>query len=208
MAVRLVVTEAASALTAERARHYELIRQRLERSATAPVRITHYPDVERLDDTAVVLSGSNAPWAAHDPGELARLGEAVLAFSGPVLGICAGMQLQARFAGGGVEPAGAAGRSPENGYLQIDVTDGLDLLRGLAPQAVVFQHHTDEIAELPESFEVLARSSQCPVQAIADRGRGWFGTQFHPEVSAPEHPAGESVLRNFFVLAGVRRPST
>jgi hypothetical protein len=32
-------------------------------------------------------------------------------------------------------------------------------------------------------------------------GTGLVGTQFHPEVSEPDHPAGEHVLRNCFELA-------
>jgi GMP synthase (glutamine-hydrolysing) len=143
-----------------------------------------------------VLSGSSAPWSAHDPAELARLGDVVRTAGRPVLGICAGMQLQAVFAGGTV----AAGRSPEHGFLPIAIEDGSDLLRGLPAEILVFQDHGDEVTALPEGFRVLASSPQCPVQAIADPARRWWGTQFHPEEFRPEHPAGEQVLRNFFAL--------
>ncbi|MGI8605897.1 MAG: glutamine amidotransferase-related protein, partial [Gaiellaceae bacterium] len=102
-AVALVVTEHSSFLDVRRKRRYEEIRASLEEIAGRPVRSIHYPDVDRLGPGPVVLSGSGAPWAAHDPAELERLGDAVRAADVPVLGICAGLQLLAGFAGGSVE---------------------------------------------------------------------------------------------------------
>jgi len=193
-----VVTEHPSFLDSERVAHYERIRARLEAVAGAAVESRHYLELGKPNGAeALVLSGSFAPWAAHDPDALARLGEVVRGYDGPVLGICAGMQLQATFAGGTV--AKARGGS-EEGYRTIDVLEGDGLLEGLSRRATVYQHHTDEIAVLPDGFEVLATSPECPVQAIVDRGRSWWGTQFHPEEFDAEHPAGERVLRNFFAL--------
>jgi GMP synthase (glutamine-hydrolysing) len=143
-----------------------------------------------------VLSGSSAPWSAHEPAELARLGEAVRAAGRPVLGICAGLQLQALFAGGGIAPSAGEQR----GFQAVAIRDRSDLLRGLPEEIVVFQDHTDEVTVLPESFRVLASSAACAVQAIADPARRWWGTQFHPEEFSSEHPAGERVLRTFFEL--------
>lgn len=160
----------------------------------------HYEDVdaERLvRASSIVLSGSTTVWPERDPAELERLGEAVRAADRPVLGICAGMQLQALFAGGRIE-LGAAG---EHGFLPIQVHDRSDLLRGFPAEAVVFQDHTYEITTLPEGFRVLATSPVCAVQAIADPARRWWGTQFHPEESRAEHPLGEQVLSTFFALA-------
>ena len=114
-----------------------------------------------------------------------------------MLGICAGMQLQAIFAGGTI----GRSRTGEHGYLPIRVHDGSDLLRGLPPEAVVFQDHDDEVVVVPAGFHVLASTADCEVQAIADPTRRWWGTQFHPEEFRPEHPAGEEILRAFFALA-------
>lgn len=160
----------------------------------------HYVDVRDLRDAAVVLSGSFAPSARHEPAALARLGRCIQKFEGPVLGICAGIQLQAMFAGGAVGPA----KHKVEGFGSVEVLDGFDLLRGLPPRVTVYKHHSDEIVTLPPDFDVLARSAECAVEAIAARDRLWWGTQFHPEESDPRHPAGEVVLRNFFELAGVR----
>ena len=200
MAVELVFTERRSELTESRAANFARLRERLAAASGGAVEVSHYEEIdpERLARAgSIVLSGSSAPWSVRDPAELDRLGEAVVAAGRPVFGVCAGMQLLARFAGG------TLGRStrPEHGFCPIQVLDDDDLLRGLPSEAVVFQDHDDEIVDLPAAFRVLASSTECAVQAIADPGRRWWGTQFHPEESRAEHPAGEQVLRTFFDLA-------
>ena len=199
MTVRFVVTEHPPALTAARARHYERIRARLAEIGAGSVETVLYTEVEDFSGaSAVVLSGSFAPWSAHDAHALDRLGDAVRSFDGPVLGICAGMQLQAVFAGGTVAPAEVKART---GFGPVEVLEADDLLRGLGARMTVYKHHSDEIVVKPESFRVLARSSESRIEAIADPGRRWWGTQFHPEEFDPAHPDGERVLRNFFELA-------
>lgn len=201
VAVELVFTERRSELTEARARNLERLRERLAAASDQVVDVAHYEQVDprRLARaSSIVLSGSSAPWSVRDPDELERLGEAVRAAGRPLLGICGGMQLQARFAGGKIGPSA----KPERGFLSIEVLDRSDLLRGLPAEPLVFQDHTDEIVTLPDDFRVLAASKDCAVQAISCPERRWWGTQFHPEESSPEHPAGERVLRTFFALAG------
>jgi GMP synthase (glutamine-hydrolysing) len=199
--VQLVVTEHPSFLDARRAERYEKMRAVLEDIAGVAVSTSHYLDVDELGPGPVVLSGSSAPWSAHDPARLDRLGDVVRAADVPVLGICAGLQLFARFAGGRVEPMEARGQPPERGYLPLDVLDDGDLFSGLPSRATLFQSHTDEVFDLPADFRVLARTDACEIQAIAAPERRWWGTQFHPERFDAEHPDGRRVIANFFRLA-------
>jgi GMP synthase (glutamine-hydrolysing) len=198
--VAVILTERKSLLTDARARNYERLHERVAAASGAGVEVAYYEDVDPGHlglASSVVLSGSSAPWSDHDPVALERLGETIRAAGRPVLGICAGMQLQAVFAGGSIGPS----RRGEHGYLPIRVHDRSDLLRGLPRKAVVFQDHDDEIVVLPDGFRVLASSTDCAVQAIADPERRWWGTQFHPEEFRREDPAGEQILRTFFALA-------
>ncbi len=200
MAVEVVYTERRSELTQSRAENFERLRERLAEASGQAVEATHYEEVDpqRLARaSAIVLSGSSAPWSVREPAELDRLGAAVVAARRPVFGICAGMQLQVRFVGGTIGPYG----SSEHGFLPIQIHDDADLLHGLQSEVVVFQDHDHEITELPPGFRALASSPACAIQAIADPKRCWWGTQFHPEEFRPEHPAGEQVLRSFFALA-------
>jgi GMP synthase-like glutamine amidotransferase len=196
--VQLVLTEHPAAVTRALAREYERLRRLLARLAAAPVRATPYTELADLGGArAVVLSGSYAPWSAHERRALARLGDVVRGYDGPVLGICAGMQLQVAFAGGAI----AHRERPRVGFARVDVLDDRDLLRDVGPAVIAYEHHTDQVVELPDELRVLARSPDCPVEAIALPGRRWWGTQFHPERFTPEHPAGEAVLRAFLALS-------
>jgi GMP synthase (glutamine-hydrolysing) len=197
MTVEIVFTERRADLSEPRARNFERLREHVAAASGDAVDVAHYEDVDaaRLARAnAIVLSGSTAAWSERNPAELARLGAAVRDAGRPVLGICAGMQLQALFAGGALAPAAKA----EHGFLPIAVEDARDLLRDLPDKVVVFQDHTDEITLLPEGFRVLASSDACRIQAIGDAERRWWGTQFHPEESTTDHPAGRQVLATFF----------
>jgi GMP synthase-like glutamine amidotransferase len=200
--VTFVITEHRSHLDEQRTARYEEIRGLLETTAGCPVHSIHYLEVKQFGSGPVVLSGCSAPWAAHDPADLERLGDAVRSANAPVFGICGGLQLLARFAGGKIEAMAAAGRPPERGYLPLEVLDDGDLLAGLSSDANVFQDHSDEITGLPEGFRVLGRTEGCEIQAIAAPERRWWGTQFHPERFDAEHPDGRRVIENFFALAG------
>lgn len=199
MNVTLVVTEHSGALPPERLAYYETVRARLEGAAGAPVTTVQYEEVESLAGAdAVILSGSFAPWASHSSDAIDRLGEAVRGYDGPVLGICAGMQLQARFAGGTIRHSQGGF---VKGYSAVELVEHDELLRGLPARIDVYKLHGDEIEQLPGEFRVLARSATCAIEAIADPARRWWGTQFHPEKFDAAHPEGERILHNFFELA-------
>ncbi len=198
--VGFVITEHPPAITRVLERDYESIRRRLERLAGTRVRSWSYTDVGNFDGAdAVVLSGSFAPWAVHDSAAIARLGEDLVGFRGPVLGICAGMQLLTMFAGGAVRPRAR----PEVGFGPVAVVGTDGLLAGLGPTVTVYKHHVDDVVAVPDGFMVLARSEYCAVEAFSAPRRLWWGTQFHPERFDAEHPDGAAVLRNFFALAGL-----
>jgi GMP synthase-like glutamine amidotransferase len=156
---------------------------------------THY--LEPLPDADVlVLSGSWAPWALHEPGALDDLGARVIASGRPALGICAGMQLLVRFAGG------AHGHMPdaqgEHGFVDVDVVTQHPALRGLPARLRVFQQHGDEVTALPDELELVASNAACRVQGFISRERPWWGMQFHPERYERDAPDGRALLRAFF----------
>jgi GMP synthase (glutamine-hydrolysing) A subunit len=177
------------------------LRRRLEATSGSAVEVVPYLEARDLGHAqAIVLSGSAAPWAAHDPAALDRLGEVVTASGRPVLGICAGMQLLGRFAGGRIDHAA----DPEIGELEVAVLERDSLFRAVGERARVFQYHTDELVDLPEGFRLLASSDRCRIQAIAHEERAWWGTQFHPESYRSANPDGAQILRTFFELASGR----
>jgi GMP synthase (glutamine-hydrolysing) len=196
--VLFVVTEHARFLNAERRLRYERAANLLQELVGVPPVVRHYTDPELFPphSDAVVISGSDAPWADHDHNELERLRDFAARCGRPVLGICAGMQLLAQCLGGSVDHA----VERESGYQPVQVDQPEGLFSGLPEQITVYQSHTDEITTLPTDFRVLASSRQSRIQAIAADSLGFWGTQFHPERATEEHPAGRVVLENFFAL--------
>jgi GMP synthase (glutamine-hydrolysing) len=57
--------------------------------------------------------------------------------------------------------------------------------------------HGDRIEQLPAGWQPLARSSNSPYAAMGDPARGYYGLQFHPEVT--HTPQGADLLRAFAV---------
>jgi GMP synthase-like glutamine amidotransferase len=199
--IGLVITEHADHLDGERFAAYDRAAQVLAAEAGAGCLQSHYLDaLPRVD--ALVLSGSSAPWAAHDIDELDAFGRRVVRAGAPTLGICAGMQLLARFAGGrfGEMPDGLG----EDGFLDVELSADPGPFAGLPSRLQVFQEHHAEVTSLPAEFDVVASSPACRVQAIVSRTRPWWGTQFHPERYDERHPHGRAVLAAFFAMATSR----
>ena len=199
MNILFVATEHDRYLNAARRQRYERAAQVFRELAGVPPTLVHYTDRDLYPPhaDAIVLSGSDAPWAEHNDGDLQQLRDFVAGCGRPVLGICAGMQLLAQCAGGAVDHAAES----ERGFLPIDVHDQDGLLHSLPERVTVYQSHTDEITVLPEHFRVLASSPESRIQAIAADSLGFWGTQFHPERATDEHPYGLVVLQNFLALA-------
>ena len=60
-----------------------------------------------------------------------------------------------------------------------------DLLGPKSEFLYTFSIHFDEVRDIGESFDVLASSEACPIQAMRLRGRPVWGLQCHPEVDVP-----------------------
>lgn len=106
----------------------------------------------------------------------------------PVLGICYGMQLLARNAGGGVERA----ERREYGFAELKTT-AHPLFKDVDSTTDVWMSHGDHVAEAPEGWTVIASSDNCPVAAMSCGDRS--GLQFHPEVTHSRQ--GTAIIRNF-----------
>ena len=69
----------------------------------------------------------------------------------------------------------------EVGWSEVSFTDfGQDRL-GVGGNERVWQHHFDEVVELPEGSELVATNEHAPIQAYINREQNLFGMQFHPE---------------------------
>ena len=198
------------------------IKYRIEELSGEPCLIAHYRSLSldflaRYDFKAILLSGS-----ATDPEhyrDLDGFNEVVRKTSLPILGLCGGWQFMAQAFGAGISPMGPlpADRSLEaepvvfrEGYIQeygfkpVEITSSHPLLDGLAERPVFWHAHYMEVNPVPKGFRIYAQTDDCAVQFAAHESLPRFGTQFHPEYFDEENDAGQTVLENFFRLAGIR----
>jgi GMP synthase (glutamine-hydrolysing) len=55
--------------------------------------------------------------------------------------------------------------------------------------------HGDQVIELPDDFQSLAYTENCPYAAVRHKEKDFYGVQFHPEVT--HTPSGNQILHNF-----------
>ena len=146
-----------------------------------------FPEVV-LDQAVVILGG---PDSANDTtpkilGELAAIRKC-LSSGIPSLGICLGLQLLVKAAGGGVSRNSVQEigfRDPSGGWFEIEKTaQGKKdpLLEGIPDPCKVFQLHGETVSLLP-SMHCLARGRFCENQIVKIRERA-YGIQGHVELS-------------------------
>ncbi len=142
-----------------------------------------------MDLAGIVLSGGPASVYAEGAPEVP---EGLLEMGVPVLGICYGMQWMSRTLGGTVEGTGER----EFGHTEIHVEgDASKLFAGLQGETVVWMSHGDKVTALPDGFRTVASSKTCAHAGIANEAKGFYGVQFHPEVS--HSVRGQEILANF-----------
>lgn len=119
----------------------------------------------------------------------------------PVLGICYGMQTMAEQLGGRVE----ACTHREFGYAQIRAHGHSRLLYDIEDHTTpegyglldVWMSHGDQVTALPAGFKLIASTESAPIAGMADDARGYYGLQFHPEVTHTRQ--GKRILERFLL---------
>jgi len=156
----------------------------------------HPSDILKFSPRGIILSGGPESVHAEDGPAAPDL---VFELNVPVLGICYGLHTMAAQLGGTVSPSSLK----EFGYAQVCVNQPSRLLQNIedhvdadgSPLLDVWMSHGDNVADLPPGFELIASTDSAPIAAIADDGRGFYGIQFHPEVT---HTAqGKRILERF-----------
>jgi GMP synthase (glutamine-hydrolysing) len=152
-------------------------------------------EIRAFAPRAVILSGG--PASVCEAGS-PRAPAVVFDLGVPILGICYGMQTLAVQLGGAVEP----GTPREFGYAEAPLLAEDPVFAPAAEPLVqggrglrVWMSHGDRVVRLPPGFRPLLTSPGAPVAAMADRERGYYALQFHPEVH--HTPRGNDVLAAF-----------
>lgn len=158
--------------------------------------------IEQQKPTGIILSGGPETVTAEDTP---RAPQKVFELGIPVLGICYGMQTMAAQLGGEV----ASSDAHEYGYAQVRARAHSKLLRDIEDHTTpegyglldVWMSHGDRVEALPEGFHVIAETDNAPLAGMADEARGFYGIQFHPEVTHT-HQGQRIVERFLFEICG------
>ncbi len=146
--------------------------------------------IKEFDPKGIILSGGPSSVYGKDAP---IIGKEVLELGIPVLGICYGMQLISHLLGGRV----FSSDKREYGRTEIQILADKAIFEGFDTnqKKTVWMSHGDKIEQLPEGFEVLAKTDNTPYCAAADFTRRLYTVQFHPEVVHTQ--GGVQILRNF-----------
>ena len=176
----------------------QLIARRVREAGVYCEILPHDVDPARIDRFAargIILSGG--PESVVDAASV-RAPARVFEIGVPVLGICYGMQTMAAQLGGRVETSARR----EFGHAELHVAGPGGLLEGIpeserpdAQRLDVWMSHGDRVLEMPPGFRLMASTGNCPIAAIADETRSFYGLQFHPEVT--HTPCGREILDRF-----------
>ena len=153
-------------------------------------------EVYAFNAKGIILSGGPESVTA---GNTPRAPQAVFDAGVPVLGICYGMQTMTEQLNGKVESS----EHREFGYAQVRARGHSKLLTDIedhtSPEGYglldVWMSHGDRVVTLPEGFKLIASSDGAPIAGIANEEKGFYGLQFHPEVTHTKQ--GGRILSRF-----------
>jgi GMP synthase (glutamine-hydrolysing) len=154
--------------------------------------------IENFNPKGIILSGG--PSSVYD--EDAPIPDKKIFDLGiPVLGICYGMQLMAHLFGGKVAKA----LKREYGKAELIVDDRMNIFEGIPKKTIVWMSHGDRIEQYPSNFKPIAHTANSHIAAMADKKKGFYALQFHPEVV--HTPKGFEILKNFLFMICKCRPT-
>ena len=154
--------------------------------------------IRAFNPRGIILAGG--PESVHE-ADSPRAPQAVFDLGVPVFGICYGMQTMSEQLGGKVEGSNLR----EFGYARVDIVGKSRLLDGIEDHLDddgvlsldVWMSHGDKVTRMADGFHVIASTPSCPVAAMADDARGYYGVQFHPEVTHTKQ--GGRILSRFIL---------
>ena len=109
----------------------------------------------------------------------------------PILGICYGMQLMTNTLNGEVQRA----NKREYGETNVQIDNDSKLFQGLEEENICLMSHTDFVAKVPEGFKKIGSTENCPIAAMENEEKGFYGIQFHPEVNNTKNGIKISMTR-------------
>ena len=200
------------------------IKARLEQISGDPCLIVPFEEfcpalVAELNPRAIVVSGFSKALDAFKVESFYGLDEVLHAADIPAIGLCGGHQLFAYFFNGSIREMTRLADQPmrkldpledtprhvsyhpdyfyANGFYPVTKVKEDPIFEGL-PEVMFMQcWHYCEVKQLSKSFELLASTGHCGIEAMKHKVKPIYGVQFHPEAYEDPFFDGRTLLENF-----------
>jgi len=153
--------------------------------------LPYYTDLDRIKGLApkgIIFTGGQD--SVHDP-DAPKCDSGIFSLGIPILGIGYGCQWMTHSLGGKVSKAPVK----EHGKTELRVNNASKLFHNVSENTICWMSNTDYIETPASGFTIIASSDSCPVAAIEDKTRDFYGLLFHPEIVHTEE--GTKILHNF-----------
>jgi len=144
--------------------------------------------IRKINPKGIILSGG--PYSVYEKNA-PYLNKEILKLGVPVLGICYGMQILAKFLGGEVRKA----KKQEYGKTLMYIDDHKSLFFSLPAKIVVWMSHGDYVVKLPPEAVSLSHTQNLKFASFFLPSQKIYGVQFHPEVVHTQ--LGIQIISNF-----------
>lgn len=206
-------------------------KRRFEKLTGWPVAACHYTEaspeyLERFHPRAIFITGFGQSWETLHVPDLYPINDLLHTTEVPVYGACGGHQLigfcfnrdlrrtkrlrdepMRRLRPG--EPdlgpvSGKWGYYVARGVHRVEIVERDPIFRGLRGRFIhVPEAHFCEVKTLPPGFKLLATSPECHIEMMRHTDRPLYGAQFHAETWQGPYTDGQTIMRNFFRIAGL-----
>ncbi|WP_138159519.1 glutamine-hydrolyzing GMP synthase [Peptoniphilus catoniae] len=144
----------------------------------------------------IFTGGPNSVYGDKSP----KIEKEIFELGIPILGLCYGMQLMAYTLGAQVKEA----KEREFGKTQLKIKKS-KIFKGIKDDSTVWMSHVDRVDSLPQGFEKIASTQNCPIAAMENKDLNLYALQFHPEVNHTEY--GKDILKNFVIDICAENPN-
>ena len=145
-------------------------------------------EIKKFNPRGIIFTGG--PASVYEEGA-PKCDKEIFDLGIPILGICYGMQLMSILMGGKVERADKR----EYGVLPVKLDTNSKLFEGFESPNDLLLSHNDYVSQIPDGFENIAVTDNCPNAGMQNVNKNFYGIQFHPEVNNSVN--GIKVIRNF-----------
>ncbi len=147
----------------------------------------------------IISGGPSSIYDEESPG----IDKGILDLGVPILGICYGHHLIAKYSGGVVK----RNKKKEYGVTDFSLIENgkkSKLFAGLPEKQKIWMNHGDNVESMPDGFTITGSTYNSHIAAFENENKNIYGVQFHIEVTHTEK--GMDILKNFvFNICGAEK---